>query len=122
MEQPLLGQKTATFSENEVLECPQCHMTYQQFTKLGRFGCSSCYEAFQSQLGPILRKLHGGNTAHAGKIPKRMGGNLHLREELDDLKLQLQQLILQEEFESAAQIRDKIRSIEKQLSERRREE
>jgi protein arginine kinase activator len=51
-----------------------------------------------------------------------MGGNLHLRKELDELKVKLQQYIHQEEFENAATVRDKIRNIEKQLSEHRRED
>ncbi|MCP8971081.1 UvrB/UvrC motif-containing protein [Ectobacillus ponti] len=104
------------------MQCPHCHMTYQRFSKLGRFGCARCYETFQSQLNPILKRLHSGNTVHHGKIPKRMGGNLHLRKELDELKQQLLQYIQQEEFEKAAEARDTIRQIEKQLSDHRKED
>jgi protein arginine kinase activator len=68
---------------------------------------------------PILKRLHSGNTVHAGKIPKRIGGSMHVRKEIDSLKEELQALILQEEFESAANIRDKIRGLEKKLGEKR---
>jgi protein arginine kinase activator len=115
-------KQTAALSKEEVLSCQKCGMTYQKFTKLGRFGCAGCYESFLPHVEPILRRVHSGNTVHQGKIPKRMGGNLHLRKELDELKVKLQQYIHQEEFENAATVRDKIRNIEKQLSEHRRED
>ncbi|MBB4074917.1 protein-arginine kinase activator protein McsA [Anoxybacillus voinovskiensis] len=92
-------------------------MTYHQFTKIGRFGCSHCYDAFAKQLQPILKRLHSGNTIHAGKIPKRIGGTIHVRKQIEQLKQKLQELIAREEFEKAAEVRDQIRSLEAQLSE-----
>jgi protein arginine kinase activator len=47
---------------------------------------------------------------------------MHVRKEIDALKEELKELILQEEFESAANIRDKIRELEKKLSDKREEE
>lgn len=108
-----------SFSDIKVLRCPTCNMTYQQFAKMGRFGCSSCYETFKDQLQPMLKRLHGGHTHHCGKIPQRTGGNIHLKKELDELKLKLKRCVQQEEFEEAAQVRDQIRGIENQLSEHR---
>jgi len=109
-----------SFSDERVLRCPTCNMTYKQFAKVGRFGCASCYETFkEQQLKPMLKRLHGGHTHHCGKIPERMGGNIHLKKELDELKLKLKQCVQKEEFEKAAQTRDQIRSIENQLSEHR---
>lgn len=121
MDQPIVGKKANSVSQQEQLQCPNCHMTYQQFTKAGRFGCAHCYEAFQEHLQPILRRLHSGNTTHYGKIPRRVGGNLHLRKELDELRRKMQHHIQAEEFEEAAEARDRIRTIEKQLSEHRKE-
>ena len=83
--------------------------------KLGRFGCAKCYQTFKGQLKPILRRLHSGNCTHNGKIPKRVGGKIHLRKNIEGLKLQLKELISEEEFEKAAEIRDEIRSLEKRL-------
>ena len=42
-----------------------------------------------------------------------------MRKEIDSLKEELQELIKQEEFESAANTRDRIRELERQLSEKR---
>ncbi|OAB35181.1 UvrB/UvrC motif-containing protein [Paenibacillus glacialis] len=98
------------------LHCEKCGMTYTQFSKAGRFGCSSCYEYFNDRLNPLFKKVHGSIT-HVGKIPKRGGGQIQVKRQLDDLKSELQQRIVQEEFEEAAMLRDQIRELEKGLSE-----
>ncbi|MGG4305612.1 UvrB/UvrC motif-containing protein [Bacillus wiedmannii] len=106
-------------SNTSILRCPDCKMTSEQFTKVGRFGCASCYDTFKEHLKPLLKHLHGGHTDHCGKIPERIEGNLHLKKELDELKLILKQYVQKEEFEKAAEVRDKIRGLENQLSEHR---
>lgn len=103
------------FQTQEVHQCPQCNMTFPQFVKVGRFGCATCYDAFREQLTPIIRRLHSGNYSHSGKIPKRIGGDLHLRKTIENLKSSLQNLIVNEEFERAAETRDQIRELEKKL-------
>lgn len=106
------------FKPQHVLQCPQCSMTFPQFVKIGRFGCASCYETFREPLTPVLRRLHSGNFTHIGKIPKRIGGDIHIRKTVDDLKESLKNHIHQEEFEKAAEIRDQIRELEKKLVEK----
>ncbi|WP_411345077.1 UvrB/UvrC motif-containing protein [Paenibacillus sp. WLX1005] len=98
------------------LQCPECGMTYAQFRKLGRFGCSSCYPTFDRQLDPLLKRVHG-STAHAGKLPERVGGQIKARRQVHELRHELQQRIAEEEFEQAAQLRDQIRELEKQISQ-----
>lgn len=108
----LLGQSAESpFQEND-LECPECGMKYSQFVKKGKFGCARCYETFQAKLDPIFRRVHGGNTIHKGKIPKRIGSDIQARREIDELKQKLQRHIENEEFEQAAQVRDQIRALE----------
>ncbi|MFC0274105.1 hypothetical protein ACFFIX_22410 [Metabacillus herbersteinensis] len=103
------------FKQSVVLQCERCKMTFQQFSKVGRFGCSNCYETFKNQITPILKRVHGGNTVHAGKIPERIGGDIHLRKKVDELKGVIHNLILQEEFEKVAEVRDEIRLLDKKL-------
>lgn len=107
------------FSNTNISRCPNCKMTYEQFTKVGRFGCASCYDTFKGHLKPLLKRLHGGHTDHCGKIPERIEGNIYLKKELDELKLNLKQYVQKEEFEKAAEVRDKIRCLVNQLSEHR---
>jgi protein arginine kinase activator len=109
-------EKTAASRNTQSLQCENCGMTYSQFSKLGRFGCSSCYKYFDTALDPLFKRVHG-STAHVGKIPKRAGARIVFRRQIDELKLQLQQSIAQEEFETAAHLRDQIRQLEKEITQ-----
>lgn len=111
------GKKTQPHEQASQLKCPSCGLTYQEFARIGKFGCASCYQTFDEHLNPIFRRVHSGNTTHNGKIPRREGGNLHLRRELDEYKLNLRRLIEQEEFEQAAKVRDRIRTLESELNQ-----
>ena len=50
---------------------------------------------------------------HVGKVPKRTGGQIQLKREIEDLKRNMMSCIEREEFEQAAQIRDQIRELER---------
>jgi protein arginine kinase activator len=106
-------QKDQTNLESFI--CKTCGMTYQQFTQVGKFGCADCYKTFNEHLNPIFRKVHSGNTRHAGKIPKRQGGSLHVKRNIEQLRFRLQQLVEEENFEEAAKIRDEIKELENRL-------
>lgn len=93
------------------IRCDNCGLTYSQFSKLGRFGCDQCYKSFGERLDPLLKRVHG-NTVHVGKIPKRSGGLMKRKRELEELRQQLQDSIRQEQFENAAKLRDRIRELE----------
>lgn len=95
--------------------CEECGLTYTQFSKIGRFGCSSCYKYFSGRLDPLLKRVHG-NIVHVGKVPVRTGGRIQQQREIEQLKRELQQKIELEEFEAAASIRDKIRELEGKLA------
>ncbi|APH06694.1 UvrB/UvrC motif-containing protein [Bacillus weihaiensis] len=110
------AEEPNVFKGEEIPHCSQCKMTLQQFKKVGRFGCSNCYQSFKEYIVPVLRRVHGGNTTHSGKVPKRIGGNIQLRKKIEELKKQIHQFIEQEEFEQAAKVRDEIRSLEKKIS------
>ncbi|WP_019244347.1 MULTISPECIES: UvrB/UvrC motif-containing protein [Bacillus] len=113
IDQNFTPKQQNAFSHPDDIHCEHCHMSYPQFARLGRFGCSNCYKSFQNQLEPILKRLHSGNSTHTGKIPKRIGGNISLRKKIEDLKQELTISIIHEEFEKAAEIRDEIRALEK---------
>jgi len=104
--------KSQPSPSEEIVQCEVCKMTFQQFINIGRFGCANCYNAFKDHMAPILRRLHSGNIKHGGKVPKRIGGSIHIKQKVQLLKEELLSLIAQEEFEKAAEIRDQIRSLE----------
>lgn len=94
--------------------CENCGLTFQDFSRVGRLGCSRCYEQFGERLEPVLRRVHG-STQHAGKVPARSGDSIKLRRNLEDLRHRLSQAVKAEEFEKAAALRDQIRTLEKEL-------
>ncbi len=111
--------------EKAGVKCKNCGLTYAQFGKIGRLGCSECYQAFQKGLVPLLRKIHG-SIQHRGKFPKKGKRVLSRREEkspsaLEKLKAELARVVEQEEFEKAASLRDKIRALEKNKRSGKRE-
>ena len=96
----------------ESIQCKNCGMSYDDFRKFGRLGCSQCYESFKMHLGTLLKKVHGSNH-HLGKTPTKIPqSEKKIIENLQELKIQLAQAIQIEDFEKAAELRDKIREIE----------
>lgn len=100
-----------TFNYTGDFRCPKCNLTISEFKRTGKFGCAQCYETFSAKLDPIFRRVHSGNTKHYGKIPKRMGGDLHIKKKLKTYQDKLEQLIKDEAFEQAAIVRDQIKEL-----------
>ena len=91
--------------------CSACGMTYSRFKELGRLGCSECYNTFVSSLRPLFRRIHGANR-HVGKSPLSDEARANQLHQIRLLKQKLNQAVSDEDFETAAQLRDKIRQIE----------
>lgn len=94
--------------------CPRCGIHFTDIKQTGKLGCSECYTAFDRQLEPTLRRIHG-NSQHIGKFPVRGGEKVLLKKQIEQFKVQLQQAVLEENYEKAAEIRDQIKSLEKGL-------
>ena len=95
--------------------CPRCGLRYSAFKETGRLGCAECYTAFQFQLRPLLRRIHG-DTRHRGKAPTRDGEGARRSRQIHRLHDELQRAVEREEFEHAASIRDEIRRLESELA------
>lgn len=115
-EQFLAEKQQSVYAQQELLQCPKCSITYRQFLNAGKIGCAECYKTFDKQITPVLRRIHNGNETHVGKIPKRVGGNIHIQREIRSLRDVLEKQIQEEAFEDAAKTRDTIKQLEKQLS------
>jgi len=100
-------------TEKEViLKCKNCGLTYSGFKEGGKLGCSQCYETFKENLFPLLRRIHG-STQHTGKTPLKVEGKLKYLNQIKRLRQELNRVVMEEEFEKAAEIRDKIKELEK---------
>jgi protein arginine kinase activator len=95
------------------VQCPRCHMVYSSFKETGRLGCSECYTTFRTQLRPLLRRIHG-STKHVGKAPLRDAARVAARREVHRLHEEMQRAVDREEFEKAAELRDRIRRMDEE--------
>jgi protein arginine kinase activator len=91
--------------------CPGCGFSQADFKKTGRLGCAQCYETFAEGLNSLLKAMHKG-THHTGKVPARISRVLERENALKTLQRDLQKAVADENYESAAQIRDQLRQLE----------
>lgn len=95
-------------------KCPVCDMPENLFAQKGLLGCGDCYQHFGKRLEPLMRRIHG-SCRHTGKVPVRTGGRLRFVRQIEELRAQLRSAVANEEFEQAAQLRDRIKQLEQEL-------
>jgi protein arginine kinase activator len=93
--------------------CGGCGLSFAVFRKTGRLGCPACYTAFETELAPLLRKIHH-NARHVGKAPRTDARQSELRRRVQDLRAELERAVRAEDYERAAALRDEMRAIEQQ--------
>jgi protein arginine kinase activator len=92
--------------------CPECGATLQDFRRSGRLGCARCWTTFEGPLRGLVRRVHGA-TRHVGELYVAPGA-----EPMDQaalvrrLREQLATAVVEENFEAAAELRDRLRSVE----------
>ncbi len=108
-EQPKDGEEVLPLSV-----CPKCGWDSARFRKTGRLGCANCYSVFEDIVIPALANMHRGSF-HVGKAPGAAGssGSESGRRMLELMKLQkeLEDHVRREEFEKAAEVRDRINAL-----------
>lgn len=96
------------------LKCERCGFTQSDFRRLGRLGCSSCYDSFHTLIVPVLENMHRG-TRHSGKVPTRAIERRSLQEQLAILEDEIQKAVKSERYEDAARIRDRMNDLKKTM-------
>lgn len=91
--------------------CTQCGSTFSAITERGKLGCANCYTAFYDALLPSIRRIHG-NAEYKGRLPVSAGAEIKRKKELASLKEELNKAVLLQEYERAAEIRDRIKELE----------
>lgn len=99
-------------SKVQDITCPECGMTFREFQQKGQLGCPNDYSAFAEYLMPLIERAHDGATQHVGKIPSDAAPSVQKQAGLLRLRRELQAAIEQENYEQAAQVRDRIKSLE----------
>ena len=99
------------------LVCPVCAWDEKRLRATGKLGCENCYKVFAGLLTEALKNMHRG-VAHLGKHPSGNGAELcALHSKLAQLQRKLQQAVEIEDYESAAQYRDRINELKKSCEE-----
>jgi protein arginine kinase activator len=92
--------------------CPRCGGSLQDFRESGRLGCPDCYRTFEVPLRDLLRRLHG-STHHMGeRYADREPATADGRHQAAELREQLRLAVETENFELAAELRDRLRVME----------
>lgn len=105
------GQQPAEKLDSE-RPCPACGMTLKRFTKESLLGCPADYSEFQKELLPLIQRSHNGGDHHCGKVPSHTPSQDRKEIEMMMLSRQLDEAIKDEDYETAAQIRDKIKTLQ----------
>ncbi len=96
------------------LRCPKCGFSQADFKKTGRLGCAECYATFAEGLEGLLKTMHKG-IRHAGKVPHALQQSRELNDRLKSLEKKLIKAIAEEDFETAATLRDEIKQTSRKL-------
>ena len=92
------------------LSCSRCQMTRAEFKKRARLGCPECYNAFMGELSALTKAMHHSNQ-HVGKIPARQGNTARIAAQIAALKKDDETAVAKEQYEVAANLRDKIKAL-----------
>jgi protein arginine kinase activator len=109
--QPEAGTTALSKSQAEQ-SCPHCGITFEKFRQSSLLGCPYDYEVFDKQLKAIIEKSHAGHTEHRGKIPSKVPADERKQLELMKLRQELAAALQNEDYETAAKLRDKIKELE----------
>jgi protein arginine kinase activator len=97
---------------NKYLVCSHCGLTFKEFAKTLKFGCSNCYDVFGKEIKPFLKKLQG-SIVHKGKsLGKVNVERLEKRKKIIELKKALKEAVAKEAYETASKIRDELAKLE----------
>jgi protein arginine kinase activator len=96
----------------DAARCTFCSATLGDFRSTGRLGCAHCYGAFETSLRELLRRVHGSARHTGRKYEPPQPDEIERAGTLGELRDRLKRAIDAEQFELAADIRDRIRVLE----------
>lgn len=119
--QPSGGTEQGKIAEGSMEElerekCPVCGWQLADIEKHGKLGCPQCYNTFRSYIDRLVGELHEGNK-HKGKAPVFDKRKLALKMKIREVRRELETAIKKEEYQLAAELRDKIRSLSSKMEE-----
>lgn len=97
----------------DTVRCEVCGKSFSDIVQSGKAGCPQCYTTFYDRLLPSIQRIHG-KAQHTGKAPAGAGEQVKKDRELEELRRQLAENIANQNYEACAQLRDRIRELEKE--------
>lgn len=98
-----------TRARAEKKRCQLCGSSFEDIRAGGKVGCGKCYETFEEELRPTVNSLHGWAT----HIPRQTNEKPDDKvDEIDKLKAEQKKAVEAEDYERAAELRDRIRELE----------
>jgi len=113
----MLGDKPEQTNERflkPILDCKKCGFKLEDFKKVGRLGCPDCYAVFQPEISGMLESMHKDIT-HVGNRPEGMFEKTQIKQEIASIKKQIKKAVDEENYESAALLRDKLKEMEAKI-------
>ncbi len=110
-------EQAAAPSKYKGERCSSCGADYRRFATGGRLGCADCYQTFAQHLHPLLKRIHG-TLQHTGKVPRQRSQELIRKRQLSQLRQEMKEAVDHEQYERAAQLRDRIRHLETEVGGR----
>ena len=110
-----LGATDEIEKGGSIQKCAMCGFSHADLKKTGRLGCSECYVTFAEGMGSLLKAMHKG-TEHVGKLPERAQRSIALSHRMRALTENLQKAVADENYETAASLRNQIKQLESDLS------
>ena len=93
--------------------CPACGATFADFRETGRLGCAECYVTFEGQLRILIRRYHGSTHHHGRRHIGPAPAGQPADELARGLREQLRLAVSAENFELAAELRDRLKELER---------
>lgn len=104
-----LGLKLAVPTPVGRGKCPTCGFRWADFDRVHRLGCPTCYEAHAPQALATLARIQPG-LEHQGRRP--YDGSADREAKLAKARLLLKAALKEEDYETAAVLRDQIAELE----------
>ena len=105
-------QQQITPVAGDAMRCAFCSFSLREFRATGRLGCAQCYSTFERSLRDLLRRVHG-SSRHVGRRYEPPQPELMEHVSLlGELRDRLRRAIESEQFEVAADLRDRIKVLE----------
>ena len=91
--------------------CPDCGMTIMQYKESSLLGCPQCYSTFLEELLPVIARVQDKHTQHVGRAPDNSNVDVDRHLQIRRLLRKLESAVNQEEYETAATLRDQLREL-----------